>query len=272
MTQGAWRGFSQPLAGGGHFSTYGPPPWTFEGFSASIFLVFDPAQVADLIPPPLKLAGDPVCRLSLHDIVCDYGFGERFAQENPDQAHFHEAVLGFLVETDGTLGQWCPFLWCNTEAEFAVGRELYGWQQHLGELSMTRRPRRGWRAGDRVAGLVTRGRRSVFDFVIDLERAGDVPATVEGFRVFPDQANANNFFAEVVLPHPVDRVLVRRLTLSSMIDMTVSGLWSGPAVAQVHAPELRFLQGARVLGGRWHEVAWKKPWPRRIVREDTATE
>jgi acetoacetate decarboxylase len=268
MTETGWRGIAAPLAGGGRFAAYGPPPWSFEGFSASVFLAFEPKAVADLIPPPLRLAGDPVCRLSAHDMICDYGWGERYTQENPDQSNFHEAVLGLMVEADGVLGQWCPYLWCDTEAEFAVGRELYGWQQRLGQMALTRRPlRRGWREGDRVAALLTRGRRSVFSFAITLERVGDLPPIVDGLRLYPDQARANNHFMETVLPHPTERTVVRRLAVSAMVDTEVNGLWSGRASVEVAAPELAFLRNARVLGGRWHELSWKKPWPGRLIRE-----
>lgn len=223
--------------------------------------------MADLLPPPLKLVGDPVCRLSLHDLVCDYGLGERFVQENPDQAQFGEAVLGFMVEGGGLVGQWCPFLWCSSDAEFAVGRELYGWQQKLGEMCLSRPPlRRDWRPGDKISAILSRGRRSVFDFAIVLERAGDVPPIVDGLRLFPDQAKANNHFTETVLHDLTEHTIVRRLAVSSMIDTAVSKLWSGQATVNVHAPELTFLGGARVLGARWHELSWKKPWPYKVVR------
>ena len=271
MSLSAWSGFSAPLAGGGAYALYGPPPWYFEGFSASVFLAFNPSDLADLLPPPLKFAGDPVCRLSLHDLICDYGLGERFMQEQPDQAHFGEAVLAVQVEHEGMLGQWCPFLWCTTDAEFAVGRELYGWQQRLGEMSLTRPPlRRSWRPGDVVTGLVTRGRRAVFNFSITLERAGDVPPVMDGLRLYPDQAKANNHFTETVLYRPIQREIQRTLLVSAMEETCVENIWSGSANVQITAPELAALKNTKVLGGRWHDLSWKKPWPSRVIREDLA--
>ena len=52
-----------------------------------------------------------------------------------------------------------------------------------------------------------------------------------------------------------------------MDDVTVTNLWSGAATFRAHAPELAFLEGAKVLGGRWHELSWRKPWANRFIRE-----
>ena len=71
-------GFSAPMSPAGAHALYGPPPWHFEGWSASILFEFDPDAVRTLIPEPLSLTGDPTCRLSVHDIICDYGFGREF--------------------------------------------------------------------------------------------------------------------------------------------------------------------------------------------------
>jgi len=257
-----------PSADGGRFVPYGPPPWYFEGHSATAILAVDPAAIAPLIPAPLKLHGDPVARLSMHDMVCDYGLGESFMLNEPDQAQFCEAVLGFMVEYDGTIGHWAPYLWCTTDAELAVGRELYGWQQRLGEMAMTRRPlRRTWKAGDRVRVLVSRGRRAVFDMTITLEREGDLPPVVDGKAVAPDAARANNHYTQTILTDPVERTVTQRLVCSSMDDVQVSDIWSGSATVDAAAPELAFLADATVLGGRWHELSWIKPWPDRLIGE-----
>ncbi len=257
-----------PTANGGRYAPYGPPPWYFEGHSASVLLTFDPELVADLIPAPLKLTGSPVCRLSLHDMVCDYGLGERFMQEQPDQAQFGEAVAGFMVECDGITGHWAPFLWCTSDAELTVGRELYGWQQRLGEMCLTRPPlRRAWRAGDSVTGLVSRGRRAVFDIGVSLDREADLPPKIDGLDIALDPAATNHHYTETVLVDPVSRVATRRMVCSSMDDVTVTNLWSGAATFRAHAPELAFLEGAKVLGGRWHELSWRKPWANRLIRE-----
>ncbi len=264
------EGFTAPMAAGGAHALYGPPPWKFEGWSTSAVLRFDPARAAELVPEPLKLVGEPVCRLSLHDIICDYGFGRAFTQENPDQVNFHEAIVGLLVEHDGLRGQWCPYSWCSTDAEFAVGREYYGWPQKLGQASLTRRPLKGWQLGDTVTALVTRGRRAVFDISVKLERQGDIE--VSGKPLFPDQSQAGNYFTETSLPLPGQPAqVVRRMVATQMQDLWVDDMWSGSASVNVTAPELDFLKDAEVIGGRWHEISWVKPYPDKIVSERTVT-
>ncbi len=257
-----------PSAAEGRFAPYGPPPWYFEGHSATVVLRVDRAALKGLVPAPLELHGDPVVRLSVHDMVCDYGLGERFMLEEPDQAQFLEAVVGLIVEYDGTIGHWAPYLWCTTDAELAVGRELFGWQQRLGNMSMTRPPlRRSWKPGDSVRALVSRGQRSVFDFSITLDKNEDMPAVVDGVAVAPDAAKANNHYTQTVLSDPVERTVTTRLVCSSMDDVRVSNVWSGSATIDTNAPELAFLRDAEVLGGRWHELSWIKPWPDRLIGE-----
>ncbi len=268
MPKTGTNGFAAPVTAGGRHALYGPPPWRFEGWSASAVLRFDPARAAEVIPEPLRLVGEPVCRLSLHDIVCDYGFGRAFTQEHPDQANFHEAIVGMLVEVDGMRGQWCPYSWCTTDAEFAVGREYYGWPQKMAEAKLTRRPLKGWEIGDTVTALVTRGRRAVFDMTVRLRRQGDIE--VPGQTAFPDQSRAGNYFTETALPVPGEPpTLVRRMVATQMQDLWVDDMWSGAAEVNITAPELDFLKDAEVIGGRWHEIGWVKPYPDKIVAERT---
>ncbi len=266
------RGFTSPLSPSGDVSLYGLPPWSFEGYAASVLLEFDPSSVDGLLPDSLRLAGAPVCRISVHDLICDYGKGEAFAQANPDLAHFHEAVVALMVEADGARGQWCPFLWCDQDAEFAIGREFYGWPQKLASMSLTRPPLlRSWTTGDVVTGLVSRGHRSLFEIQIMLERAGDVPIEPGRSPAFPQQTAASLHFTETIQTHPVDLSVMHRLVSTTMEDVVVRNLWSGEAVFRSFADELSFLDGAKPLGGRWHELAWKKPWAKDVIREDSVS-
>ncbi len=262
------RGFAAPLDPSGRHALYGPPPWYFEGYALALFVRFDPERVEGFIPAPLKLHGDPVCRLCINDIICDYGLGREYPQLNPDLAHFHEAVVAFMVESDDAVGQYCAYLWCTTDAELAVGREFYGWAQKLGAMSLTRRPLTGWQTNDIVTGLVSRGNRAVYEIALRLERHGDLPKQIEGVSVYPDQAAASNHFTEIALPQPTQKNAVqRRLVSTRMLDTTVDDLWSGAATAELFAPEVQFLKGAQVLGGRWNEISWIKPYPDRLIAE-----
>ncbi|NQV79603.1 MAG: hypothetical protein HQ495_03570, partial [Alphaproteobacteria bacterium] len=119
-----------------------------------------------------------------------------------------------------------------------------------------------------VTGLVTRGRRPVFDIAVTLENEGDLPSQIDGLDISMDPATTNHHYTETVLVHPTSRVITKRMSCSSMDDVTVTNLWSGSATFEVDAPELAFLKKAKVLGGRWHELSWRKPWPNRLIREE----
>ena len=111
----------------------------------------------------------------------------------------------------------------------------------------------------------------MFDLSVTLDRNEDLPAEIDGLTVSLDPASTNHHYTETVLAHPTTQAITRRLVSSSMDDVKVTSLWSGAGTFEVHAPELAFLKGSRVLGGRWHELSWRKPWPNRLIGETTKT-
>ena len=276
-----WRGFSAPLHPEGKYALYGPPPWHFEGYMSAVRLRCDPDAIDHMVPEPMKTAADPFVEIAVFDCRCDYGLGEGYVQRNPDQVHFQESFVRHFIEYAGAIGYWMPYIWCNTDSEFAIGREMYGWPHKWGNVALTERPFRGWRAGDIVTGLVGRGCRAVMEFESELEQPGDrggigvaqgaADDTSAGTR--PGQTGTDvrwgSSFTQVALPHPTDEGMVlQRLVRNQMLDVDFTDIWTGKGSFEVYAPELQYLKGAEVVSARWHTIVWTKPYSAEVVLEE----
>ncbi|MBM3506048.1 MAG: hypothetical protein FJX65_19620 [Alphaproteobacteria bacterium] len=265
------RGFAAPQTADGRAALYGPPPWRFEGFVASVFLAVERTRIAALVPPPLRLADDPIVRLSVLDLVCDYGLGPRFAQDNPDQAQVGEAAVDLLVERQGRFGLWSPYRWCSRDAVLSAGREFFGRPQRLGAMSLTRQPFRGWRSGDTVSGLVVSGHRAVFEFAITLEQPANDRATAHRLTTYSPIDEANDHYTQTALPHPVvPNQVLRRLYRTRLQGMVANHQWSGIAEVRFGAPELEPLGEGVPLYGRWAEESWVMPYPEDVIAVERA--
>jgi acetoacetate decarboxylase len=254
----ATKGFAAPLDPTGTASLYGNGPWRFAGHSATVFARCDADAVRAVLPPPLEPWGEPIVRFSVHWLQCDLGFGGDFAAANPERSQFHEAVVGIAARCGDLVGYWDPFLWCDSDAEIAVGREMYGWPQRAGTLALTLpHPQHGRRPGDIVAGRVARLAHPVFDFALRIAAAGDLAVPTPAFA---------GFFTERVLPDPTDRSVIRELYVSTMADVAIADVFHGAATLNVSAPELQPLAVTQVLGGRVNTVSWTKDTARLLAR------
>ena len=252
------QGFSAPLSPDGTTAAYGPPPWRFCGRSLTVLALCDESAVAALTPAPLRPVGPPVVRFSIHDLVCDLGFGWEFAQRHPERCQFREAVVGLAVTDGESNGYWDPFLWCDGEAEIAVGRELYGWPQREARLSMTApHSQRDWQAGDVCVGKVTRFHEPALALSLEVERPGDVEVDLPAFVTF---------YTERVLPSPVDGSIVRELFASNMENPHAANFFTGTAGLTLFAPELLPLAPREILGGRINTISWTKNRSRLVRR------
>ncbi|MBJ3775569.1 acetoacetate decarboxylase family protein [Acuticoccus mangrovi] len=255
------KGFSAPLSPDGGAAAYGPPPWNFAGRSFTILAECDPAAIAALVPDGLAPEGAPVVRFSIHDLICDLGFGWEFAQRYPERCQFKEAVIGLAVSDGQSFGFWDPFLWCDGEAEIAVGRELYGWPQREARLDMTMpHPQKGWQPGDRVTGKVTRWHEPALVMEMTIEREGDIDVPQPAFVTF---------YTERVIPDPRDASVVRELFASNMENSNPADFFTGTASLTLMAPELKPLTPTRIIGGRVNTISWTKNRSRLVRRLET---
>ncbi len=214
------KGFVGPRDASGNAALYGPPPWHFAGRSVTVFALCDAATIASMVPAPLvPVAGAPL-RFSTHELLCDIGRGWAWAQAHPAESRFREAVVGIPVRHGDRLGFWDPFLWTDSDAELAVGREFYGWPQRLGAIALTApHPIDGWTADGVAAGHVSRAGETVFRLAVTL--ATNTRADV-GSPPF------EGFFLERVLPDPVDGSRLREVLFARMSDLRTARI-SGPA-------------------------------------------
>lgn len=253
------KGFVAPRDGTGQASLYGPPPWHFAGRSITVLAVCDADGIAALVPAPLVPVVDAPVRISVHELFCDLGKGREWAQAHPAEARFREAVVGIAVTCQGRVGYWDPFLWTDSDAEMAVGREFYGWPQRLGGIALTApHPLDGWRHGDRAAGLVSRAGEAALRLDVAIEAPSPLDVASPPFA---------GFFLERLLPDPVDGTRVRDVLFAPMRDVRVHNAWSGAATLTLLAPELAVLGKPAPLGGQVHAIAWTKDRVERLFRE-----
>ncbi len=269
ITEKLGRAFSAPAAFGGRHALYGPPQWHFEGYASRVVARCDPAILAPYVPSPLQVDEEGIVHISAFDLVCDCGLGPDFVLENPDLSQVKEVVIGVMARHDGEPAYWPPFLWTDNDAEIAVGREMYGWQQRRGEISLSRQPFRGWRSGDPVVVRALRGNRSLFDFRISLD--GPVEAASASAPAKPQDSHVGRLyiFTDATLVHPVSGSMTRRMVRTGIEDVRISDEWEGTPSLQIHAPELEFLRDATLLSGRWHKISFTKPAATDVVREVT---
>lgn len=257
---GTLRGYAAPLDPQGGASLYGPPPWHFHGRMLSVFLRADPKLLAAHVPSPLVPYAKPYVRVSTYEMVCDYGLGREFAVRRPELAHFCETGISLFVEHKGVRGNYCAFIWCDGDAEIAVGREMYGWPQVRGQMWLTRPPHgRSWRKGDEIASLVSRAGRTVLEILATVERKGDLDLELPPFL---------DFYTMTVLPSPERPEAERRIVRTRMQHVRLDGIWSGRASVKFHASELAWLANAEVLGARTNQVAWVKPYGAIVHRDN----
>jgi acetoacetate decarboxylase len=255
---GTAPGFVAAIDPTGQGALYGPPPWRFAGRSLTVIARCEAAALAALLPSPLRLWGEPLLRVSVHALICDLGHGWDWAQAHPEASQFHESVIGIAAEHDGTIGYWDPFLWTDGDAELAVGREMYGWPQRLGSFALTApHPQRGWRAGDRCTGLVSRLGRPVLEVGLRLAASGPLAVPQPPFV---------GFFVERALPDPATETVSRELFLARMREVTPGEAWHGAATLALQAPELAALAPREVLGGQVNTISWVKGGAELIAR------
>lgn len=261
--------FSAPAAFGGRHALYGPPRWHFEGYASRVVARCEPAILAPFVPEPLQIDDEGIVHISAFDLVCDCGLGPDFVLENPDLCQVKEAVVGIMARHNGEPAYWPLFLWTDNDSEIAVGREMYGWQQRRGEISLSRQPFRGWRSGDPVVVRTLRGNRSVFEFRISLRSPVEPASAIAPARPQDSHVGRLYIYTDAVIVHPVDGSTTRRMVRTGIEDVRISDEWEGTPSLQIHAPELEFLSGATMLSGLWQKISFTKPAATDVVREVT---
>lgn len=260
--QDALRGFCSPLDPTGQAALYGPPPWRFRGRSLTVLARCEPGAIAALTPAPLAPMDGDLVRFTVHELVCDLGFGRAFADRHPERSRVREAVVAICARHEGVPGFYDPFLWCDSDAEIAVGREMFGWPQVGADLWLTPPdPVEGLRAGDALVGRVARLGRPVLDLEIAVTGPGDLPAAAPAFATF---------YTMRVIPDPAGGPTIREVYASEMQDVRIGAPMRGEGRLSLQAPELAALRPREIVGARANAIAWTKHASRRIARIEQA--
>lgn len=260
--QESLAGFTAPLDPTGNAALYGAPPWHFRGRSVTVLAACDPDAVAALLPAPLEPTGDGLVRFTVHDLLCDIGLGMDYAARHPERCTVREAVVALSARHKDKHGYYDPFLYCDSDAEIAVGREMFGWPQVGAEIWLTPPdPIRGLGAGAVLAAKVSRLGRPVFDLETTLEQAGDFGPDVPAFATF---------YTMRVLPDPTGGPTVREVFASEMSDVQIHEPWTGSAVLRVRAPELIALKPGNATAARANAITWTKSVSRLLARSVVA--
>jgi acetoacetate decarboxylase len=259
---GRLGGFAAPLDLTGKSSLYGPPPWHFRGRSMTVICDCEPLAAAALVPAPLEIIPDAPVRITIHDLVCDIGFGSDFAARNPDRTTVREAVVALAVHFEGVEGFYDPFLYCDSVEEISVGREMFGWPQLDASIWMTPPDAvTGVRPGHRLTGKVLRKSGPVLD----------ISMLVDDQKAFPESVPAfSTFYTMRVLPDPTNLTRKVEVFQSYMSDIGISDANFGQAELTVAAPELMALNLAASGPARCNAIMWTKNRSRRIHSQELA--
>lgn len=259
---GKLGGFTAPLDVTGKSSLYGPPPWHFRGRSLTVVCDCDQAAAAALVPAPLELIPGAPVRFTIHDLVCDIGFGSDFAARHPERTTVREAVVALAVHFEGVNGFYDPFLYCDSAEEISVGREMFGWPQLDASIWMTPPDAvTGVKPGHRLTGKVLRKSGPVLDISMLVDDQEEFPETVPAF---------STFYTMRVLPDPTDLTRKVEIFQSHMSDIGIHHANFGQAELVVTAPELSVLNPAATGPARCNAIMWTKNRSRRIHSQKLA--
>jgi acetoacetate decarboxylase len=104
---------------------YGEPPYLYRGGN-SLICVFraDVHAIESLVPEPLKAAPGGLV----------YGWQNEFHAVG--LGSYHEAIVSIPVEFKGKPGQYLAYLYLDSDAPIAAGREIFGFPKKFGRFSL----------------------------------------------------------------------------------------------------------------------------------------
>lgn len=164
-----------------------------------------------LLPAPLELLGDLVLvhLYRMHDADVFGSYGESAVH-----------LPARHPRTD-TVGVYSPFLFVESDAAIAAGREIYGQPKKQGEIEL--------RAdGDTLVGRLSRRGAEVFTVTTTLERAAATPDDLERQASFRTNLNL-----KVVPSVDGNGAALRQLTAREFADVTIHQVWKGPATVEI---------------------------------------
>lgn len=239
-----FSGFGPPRTQRGRASLYGPPPWHMFGRVFTIwYRLEDPGEARRHIVHPLEVPLDPLCRARFYDITHDAGMGDDLPTENPEQTHFHEAVIAVEVNYQALRGDYSIHMYADDPTYIAWGREVYGWPLKMGKINMTR-PWHDPQPGDKLTGTLERFGARLMTAQIEL----DAPVSPDEFSS-PLPANwfGNKVIPSITQGQPPD---VNQLVVAGPERVEVGQIWQASGSVSLGEglnDELHFLRPREIV-------------------------
>ena len=173
-------GYSNPIIS----PLYPKPPIIWPGAEVQLILYeTDEENVAKVIPEPLEPNGNKVIAWISHFPVSTQG-------------RFYEAALYVQVRFDKYEGIYEPFLYVTNEVPLTGGREIWGYQKKLANISLTLER-------EYVRGVVERAGVKIIEAITVLERTAKIEELPFGpifsLKYFPPAEEGGKPFAQLVL-------------------------------------------------------------------------
>jgi acetoacetate decarboxylase len=179
----------------------------------TVFYRTDGDAAARFVPAPLTLL-DPLVIVHLYRMHDADWFGV-----------YGESAVQLPVRHDAsdTTGAYSPFLFVESDAAVAAGREIYGQPKKGGEIEL--RPN-----GDLLVGRVRRNGIDVLTATTPYKQTPADSTDLERLAVFRTNINLKTV-PSVTGGEPV----VRELTARTLGDVVVHEVWRGPATVELRA-------------------------------------
>ncbi|MGN6793518.1 MAG: acetoacetate decarboxylase family protein [Streptosporangiaceae bacterium] len=246
-------GFYYPRTATGRSSLLPPPPWYYSGDLLTVEYRTDPANIARLLPEPLRPADEDPGAVAL--IWADWQSCGSSGDEllDPVRAQYSECFAVVRCMFGGRIYSRCVFIWVNTD--FALARGLVqGYPKKLGSIHQTRPHPFGRAApriepGGRFAGTLSAGGRRLAQAVVTLR----------------EEAPANGFVNAHPMVHHRWMPSVEKGAPDALSELISSGsarfeagpAWRGDATLELFqspTEELADLQIDEIIGGYYRQV------------------
>ena len=234
-------GFSMPAAN----PLYPGPPWFFRGHSLTILYESDPKVLREMLPEPLEPDARNLVTIDAQYMPWSFPLGP-----------CSESGVYIAARYKDKAGSYCPFMFMDSDASIAAGREVYGYPKKLAKISLcfgghplnSMTPDIGPVGGEIMTGVVSRCGISLLKISAALIEKGRTDEFLPGFPLGGNHINLR------VIPNVDGKPLIRQLTLveyRAPEDFKVTEAWRGPATISFEespSDPVYKLRPVRILG------------------------
>lgn len=112
------------------------PPWLLSGRSVTAWFAVSSDVARRVVPSELLPEGAPTVQARLRFYELDFRAVSPSSPIAPTSGHFMEATIGFAAEAAGIRGDISQFMWTDSDAYMAWGREAFGWPLSRGTFEL----------------------------------------------------------------------------------------------------------------------------------------